>query len=433
MTATTAELERAITVLAEAATRQLDFNKQIASAVVKGKQGFPDVETEPVNPVTAQMTEQARKIYAAAELIIKGEDNANGYAKFTVPRLDLPGLDIYRGAQFSDARQAAMDRAMRYPAAIREAAMADPRLREAITTSTSGGAMGVMGAPPIVLIPSDILGNLRDTVQNVDIEQGSQTARFSTMTVPAFGALSQNTEPSDVTQTLTTVDATASEFGAEQNVTYSAQQKFVGDVMAAETQAFRVAAIVHADSQITAALDAATAGNSYTQTIFSDAGVPGSNSEATIDSTDTMSGMMLSRARQLLNSRGIYGNLVAVLDPVQYEALFEDSNLVRFIQTTGQDNQFSTYQATGIIPQYAGMEIRQSTKIVYGTGSGSPAITTRHAYVYQKQVAAGLGLSRDMSIAVQRREWLNSTLIKASIDYAAAVIVPKAIECIITA
>ena len=264
-------MERAISVLAEAATRQLDFNKQIASAVIgKGKQGYPDFGEE-TNPVPAQMTNEAREIYRAADMILKGKDgDGDTQSSRCIGSTCRDWTD--ERALSSRRRQAAMDRARNYPTRIREAALADPRLREAITTSTSGGAMGISGAPPIVLVMSDILANLRDTVQNVDIA-GEQTARFSAMTVPSFGSLSRTPSRATFRRHLRRWMRPHRSSAGEQNVTYSAQQKFVGDVLAAVTMAFQIAAIVHADGKILSALDTATAGNSYTQTIYSDAGV----------------------------------------------------------------------------------------------------------------------------------------------------------------
>ena len=342
-------------------------------------QNRPLVDTGFETPdITKQLSKEAAKYYEVARKIVHGEVVDGGYVRFSVPRLDLPPIDyVTQGGKFANARYNALNEFSRYPTEIRRLAEA-AGLKEAVTTSTSGAAIGVMGAPPIVLVPNDLIAGLRDTTNLINIEQGSGTARFSTMTIPSFGALSQNVEPSDITQTWATVDAVPSEYGAEQNVTYSAQQKFVGDVLAAETQAFRIAALVHEDATIIAALDAATAGNSLTNTIFSDAGVLGSQTlESQIDSTDTMSGVMLSAAVQKLKSRGVVGNLVAVMDGVQFESLFEDSNLVRFMQLTGQDDMLLTYQATGIIPRYAGCEIRQSTKITTGVGSGSITTASR--------------------------------------------------------
>ena len=117
----------------------------------------------------------------------------------------------------------------------------------AIATTTSGAAMAIDGAVPALIVPTNLSAMLRDTVYFQQIQQGSNTARFQTITVPAAGALTQNTEPSPVTQTLATVDIAPTPRGGEQQISFEAERKILGPILEGVILSFRVSELYDED------------------------------------------------------------------------------------------------------------------------------------------------------------------------------------------
>lgn len=411
----------------EVAKQMKEVSDKLAAmnATPSAPQRHPIVETSGSlsNAPTASQMEQelgvdAADLFKIAASLVSARGNRNTFGvSFPVKKLDLPALG--RGKAFEETwskRFETFDDWSLFPGKVKEAYQ---KATEAgITTATANVPMAVEGVPPLVVVPSDLIAQLRDTVVVQQVAQGANKARFGTIAVPTFGTLSESTDPGDVTQAFTTVDVSPSEVGVEQEMSYRAIQQITGDVFAAVVQSFRVSELVYEDNQILSTLDTGLTNKSY----------QGQTAEASITSSNTFTAAFLSGALKSISSRGIFGNLVAVLHPVQFDALLNDSNIQRYVQYYPP-----AIIASGLIPNLFGIEIRRSTQSVTGSGAGSPAITTYHAPVYKKQYTAGMGITQDLMIEVFRKIWTSSTLVKAYADYAFATIVPKAGQTLVSA
>jgi len=293
------------------------------------------------------------------------------------------------------------------------------KVKEALATTTTGAAMGVSVAPPIIVTPLSLIGNLRDTCRVVMVDQGSDTARFQAMSTVAFGSLTQNTEPTEITQTLTKTDLVPLLTGAQQSVSFEMSESVLGDTVAAVNESFRLAELVQEDNTVLSTLDAATPA----ATLYGDETV---STEATVTSAMTFKAARLATAIDKLGGKGYTSdNAVVVVGPKQYGDLLKDigpSNALTF---------WPSAATSGIIPDVYGFEVRRSGGVV--TGVGSASIVTSHALVYKKQRTAGLGISRELLMEAFRDIKKNSTILKASVRLVGGALEPNSLVKIITA
>lgn len=303
-------------------------------------------------------------------------------------------------------------------------------LQEDITSSGASGALGQVWQPDMIVIPTDLPANLRRFVQVKEIPRGSKQVNFTSITTPAFASLTEDTAPSDVSQTITEISVTPSETGAKQRVSYITMESATPDVVQAVERSFQAAALIDEDSVILTALDGASATDAGT--VYA-AGVA---SEASLTSADTMLGKYLNSAMSLIQQKGYAlqpGDLVCAMHPVQYQGLLSDSAINQYLYfgSIGPIQQ-------GVVPQVYGIDVVRSTKVPTGTGSGSPVPTTYHAQVFLKASAKGnpnglgvgggigLGVSRDLMIEVWRKIDERDLYIVASHRIAAGVLQPNA-------
>ncbi|MDG6995192.1 MAG: hypothetical protein JRN52_04640 [Nitrososphaerota archaeon] len=316
--------------------------------------------------------------------------------------------------------------------ALREMA----NVREDLSSAVSSGALGQVWSPDMIVLPPDLPANLRRFVQVKEIPRGSKQVNFTTITTPEFASLTEDTVPTDVSQTITEISATPAETGAKQRVSYVTMESATPDVVQAVERAFQAAALIDEDNTILAALDAATPAD----TLYGDESVTSENS---ITSSMTFKGARLASALREIQKKGYAinpGDLVAVLHPVQYDALLKDTAISQYLYfgSAGPIQQ-------GVIPQVYGVDVVRSTKIPTGMGAGSPAITTYHAQVFLKAQAKGgptsigiggscaMAVSRQLMIETWRKIDERSLVIVASHRIATAVLQPNALVHVYTA
>lgn len=294
------------------------------------------------------------------------------------------------------------------------------KVTETLATTTTGSSLGVYGISPAIVIPADLYANLMDTVNFVRIPRGADRARWATIKVAAAGALAENTEPTEVTQTLTAPDAVASPRGLQQSISYELERKMVADVLEAVAESFRLSYLQDIDNLV------ATEGNTGVpsgNTLFGDESV---SSEASVTSSMTLAPARIATAIQKITTKGYApDNLVYVCNPVQFDALLKHAD-VRQAHIFGEK-----VQVTGVIPALYGVEVRRSTKLTTGTGSAS--ITTYRSFVYKKGVSFGVGASEDLLVETFRDIRKNQTVIKASWDMAVKTLEADSLVRIITA
>ncbi len=292
------------------------------------------------------------------------------------------------------------------------------RFFEAIATTTAGAAMGVHAQKPSLVFPTSLAALLTDTTVNVTIPPGSNTARWATFTHLPFGATSQNSEPSQAIQTLTTKDAVAAPYGVEQQISFEAFRKSPG-IMKAMVTAAQVGEMIQRDTLVLNEADSVTG---IAATIYGG----GAANEAAIISTSTMSSANLIDAIEDLTAQGYTADdLVWVGYQNQFDALLKDSGLTKV--PTYQD-----FELLGNgIAYIHGVECRRSNLVATGTGSAS--ITTYHSSLFKKNYTFGFGNSTQLTIEWYRDIRANSLWFKAWIDAAAKTLAPLSLVKIITA
>ena len=309
-------------------------------------------------------------------------------------------------------------------------------VKEDIASSGASGALGQVWSPDMIVLPADLPANLRRFVQVKEIPKGSKQVNFTTITTPAFASLTEDTAPSDISQTISEISVTPSETGAKQRVSYQVMESATPDVVQAVERAFQAAALIDEDSTLLTALDGATPAD----TLYGDESV---TAEASITSSMTFAAKRLASAMREIQKKGYSlspGDLIAVLHPVQYDALLKDTAISQYLYfgSAGPIQQ-------GVIPQVYGVDVVRSTKVPTGTGAGSPAITTYHAQVFLKASAKGdpnglgvggtaaLGISRDLMIETWRKIDERALYIVASHRVAAGVLQSNALVHVYTA
>jgi len=267
------------------------------------------------------------------------------------------------------------------------------------------------------------------------IQDARDRARFRTITVPAAGPLTQNTEPSQVTQTLATIDITPTPRGVEQQVSFEAERKILGPILEGVILAFRVSELYDEEFRLPCwwrALECETiptTGQLYGtgNKIFG----YGRTSEAAILTTDVMALSVLTDAQEIMTAQGYSpDNAVEVMHPAQFRKLLQDSNVNRLISFGPNTTPSQAWVAQGVIPELVGFEIRRSTLLITGTGTSSS--TTFHSWAYKKGLTAGMAASRDLMIETFRDIRANSTWVKGHWDLIAAVLHPNSLIEVIT-
>lgn len=327
---------------------------------------------------------------------------------------------------------------------------------EAIATTTSGAAMGTLANQPALIVPKNLAAVLRDTCYFQQVPEGYKTIAFQAVTVPYAVALTENTEPSQASQTLTTVSVTPTPRGLEQQLSFEADRKIMGPIMEGIILSFRVAELYDEDYLLVGGSNTPNYGTPASQCFETNVVTTGTGitnqttgnqlfggaasgsaynaraSEATIISTDTMDVEAIDNGINQLQLQGYStDNAVWVGHPAQYRKLLIDSNAIRMVSFGPNTDNGRSMLAQGVIPEIIGAELRRSTLI--NTGTGSASVTTYHSWIYKKGLTVGLGASRDLMIETFRDIRANSIWVKAHWDMVAQLLQPNSLIELVTA
>src|SRR5487761_1473736 len=218
-----------------------------------------ETKTEEVTKVTEQVPEGTQQISIKLEGV-KELETAIGKLSSIVSESSKPKPQAIlgnteAGQSVEDAvvkEKARFDRIARYMQSYSHA------LQEDISSSVASGALGQVWQPDMIVLPTDLPANLRRFVQVKEIPKGSKQVNFTSVTTPSFASLTEDTAPTDVTQTITEISVTPSETGAKQRISYVTMESATPDIVQAVERSFQAAALIDEDNTILTALDAAT-------------------------------------------------------------------------------------------------------------------------------------------------------------------------------
>jgi hypothetical protein len=357
------------------------------------------------------------------------------HALTRAPMLKIPkiGSDIKPRLEFLSAIQDWTSRISETYEEARVLTEAAP----AIATTTTGAAIGVEEMTPALVVPTNLAALLRDTYLYKALPQGTDRARFQTVTALAMGALTQNTAPSSTAPTLNTVDVTTAPRGYLIQVSFEAERRVIGPLLDALILAGRLGELYDEDylavgaSQAFESAAIPTTGGLYGtgNQIFG----TGVTAEVGVTSTMTMSLDVLTDVQETVKAQGYSpDNIVVIMAPKQFRDLMRDSNLTRYVQFGPGFDQVRGMLGQGVIPEVLGMEIRQSTLPVQ-RASGSGGLETYHAWAYKKGLTAALAASRDVMIETFRDIEAGSTWLKVHYDMGVGVLHPNSLVEAVTA
>ena len=295
------------------------------------------------------------------------------------------------------------------------------KLREAIT-STSAPVIPEW-KPPIIDLPPGVQAGLRRYARVVEIPKGASKVTVSTLTTPAFAALTEGASIADATQTLSHVEVSAGEYGAAQTVTDTVLETMSADLVQAIERTFQRAAVRSEDNVILSKLDAATGVNE----LFAG----GKENEDSLDTLDVLTWQLVLEAKKVLSEKGYDtspGNLVLVVSPKQWLDLMK--NLGSALVSAG-DREFI---GTGEVVRLFGIDIVISDQVPTGTATqgGTTSITTYHAFMFIKGESVALAVARDLRVELDRDINKRTTNIVATHRIGSEVIVPESVVKIYT-
>lgn len=244
--------------------------------------------------------------------------------------------------------------------------------------STSGTVPGVKLTNDIIVIPgSNTFKPLRSFGQFEAIPTGQNTAKFWTIDVAAFGAITESTS-TDITASthnLTAIDVTTSTRGVLQQVLKSQFEDFPPKFLEKLKDVLRMAAVKDEHNLIVQTLASTNNdfndGNTSLQAGFP-AHISGEDGTfvdaiATEDAVGEFQKEGITTGRRYLEERGHVPEnekVIAILAPRAYDSLVNDSDISRFIQEGDP-----SISKTGLLSKYFGIEIMVSNELLVQNNS----------------------------------------------------------------
>lgn len=288
--------------------------------------------------------------------------------------------------------------------------------QEAVTVTA--GDMGQVFAKQVMLLPG---GRMRVPVRQycnfTEIPNGADRANWYTIGAFDFGAVTEGTEPSNVSQTVTKIQALPALRGAVQRVGYSQVENAPFGLVDSINNAMVLAGL--ADE---ANLLLSSTGAYWTSPSAVTNWVNGNSGASITNQNDDIASMTLSRTGLIAAKRTIAaggydtspGNLVLFCHPKAYQDLMLDTNLNTYYQYARPD-----ITATYVLEQLYGIDIVPTTAVAAATN------TTNKTYrnvLAVKGWALGVAAAREITIEVQRRNEVQQLIISGMHRVQAAVI-----------
>lgn len=274
--------------------------------------------------------------------------------------------------------------------------------KEAVTVTA--GDMGQVFSKQIFLIPG---GRTRTPVRQfcnfIEIPNSADRANWYTIGAFAYGTITEGTEPTNVSQTVTKIQATPIISGAVQRVGYSQIENAPFGLIDSINMAHLLAAL---DYEATEILSTIANAGSYTPTNWINGNTATAITTDDAAAVTTMTGNAVAVGKRLIAAQGYDispGNLVLFLSPKAYYELITDAGLVRFLQ-------FGMINATlqGVLEQLFGVDIVVATQV--------PKVANTTYPVYRNVMAVkgltfGLCSAREVTLEAQRRNEVQQVIL----------------------
>ena len=284
---------------------------------------------------------------------------------------------------------------------------------EAVTVSSGDSPQKYL--PQIIVTPDGkVKVPIRQYCQQVSLN-GEDRAHFYKMGGVSFGAITEGTEPTAESQTVSKITVTPSIRGSLQKVGYG-QIEDVKGLTQAINQTFAVEAISDEEKLLHAEFDSVTATNWVN-----------ANTGADIASSDDVSGMTFKRegiinAKRTLAESGYdtsAGSLVAILHPKAFSELLSDTNLNGYYQQGSP-----SVTAKGALEELYGVSIVVSNNITTKDNTNND---TYRNLIFSKGNAFGIASARDLQMESSRRNELQQVFITGTTRLAVKTIDEKAV------
>ncbi len=290
------------------------------------------------------------------------------------------------------------------------------RLREALT-STSAPTIP-QWTPPLINLPPGVDAGLRRFCRVAVLPRGTDRAIITKITTPGFTQLAEGQEIADSAQTMENIEIPTQEYGAAQTITDTVMESMTGELVQAIERALQRAAIRNEDRVIIDALASAQG----LEVVYG--GWRSAESEVT--SADTLTWQLILEAKKRVLEKGREvgeGRLVLLIHPKQWLDLMNDigANLIAAGDKAFVEN--------GEVVRVFGVDIVVSDQLPTGMGNN---ITTHHGFLFVKEEALGLAVSRDLRIELDRDINKRATNIVATHRVGAKIIDPDSTVKIIT-
>jgi hypothetical protein len=421
------ELQNHLEIHKENSSDNIDFKKQNmvltdeSPKEVETKE-VPTVETDVVVPVPQEQENKDDKLIAltndqfeqikgqSAKLI---EDFTKALTNFKVPEKkesvpsskvdEVPKKESFKAVhEFFDAVKSGQGSgSSQWSINLQDMYSAWGYKSEAVTIS-SGDRPQVFDTQ--ILVTPD--GKTRVPIRqfcNVTSLNGADRAHWYKIGGVSFGAITEGSEPSNESQTLTKITATPTIRGAVQRIGFS-QIEDVPALTSAINQAFALEAVSDEEILLHTEFDSVTATNWINANTGADLAGGASDDVAgmTFKKEAIIYGLKALATQGYNTSRG---NVVCILHPKAFAELLADSNLATYYQ---QGNANIT--ATGALSELYGVQIVVSPNV---TATNNITNDTYRNLMFVKG-AFGVASARDMAMEAQRRNEVQQVIISGT-------------------
>ena len=288
----------------------------------------------------------------------------------------------------------------------------------------NSGDQGQIYTKTILVVPG---GRMKVPVRQYcyfqSVADGADRAHFYSIPAFDFGTITEGTEPTNPSQTVTKNTAITASRGAVQRVGYSQIEAAPYGLVDAINVAMLIAAMQ--DEAVDLLSTVYHAISTPSNWIRGDTGAATNTSN--ISSLGAMTRIGVAQAKALLRNQGYDvspGNLVLFLHPTAYEQLITDSNLVNYTQFARPE-----ITSTEMMEMLYGVDI-VITNAVQGIANSTNPNAWENVMAV-KGVSFGMASGRDLTLEAQRRNEVQQVVLSGT-QRVKSVVIEETATCRIT-